>query len=135
MPLSVNIYAEQKVSANPFTVGKSEEGIYEVLGIIPQSFLTDYRYQSVLRGIIGHELSHIVRGDCDKKRKNFLKKIGKLPLIGKSLTRFNERAVDRETIKRGLEEELYISVRYYEEAHHLNRKDHAYSANQLQKFL
>lgn len=115
-------------------VTKKVSGIYLVMGAIPSELLGSENLESVLRGLLGHELSHIALGDLDMPKGNFYMMCTSLPILGEKILEMIEKRTDRETVKRGLGKELYQERVYFEnffEQHNLPPQRYYYTSTQL----
>lgn len=81
-----------------------------ILGNLPPSFLSYSKFGLSIKGIIGHELSHVVLGHLDL-----------LPLESDKIDKIKEKMVDLETIKRGLTEEVYEARLFCEQRYRLEK--------------
>lgn len=106
-------------------------------GYLPRDLLLRDDFDLVLRGILGHELSHVIRGDhltmeesiawrlydigmreSLEGNREFLPIVmdeAKLRKFGEKYFRAMERACDEEAIKRGLGREVYCFRKYLED--------------------
>ncbi|MBI2101559.1 hypothetical protein HYT53_03010 [Candidatus Woesearchaeota archaeon] len=92
---------------------------YTVTGPMPMSLIKLNNYESILKGLLGHEFSHIVLGHNDGLRNRVYGFFSKrFRLFGSRITGATigamEKAADKETIRRGLGKELYQSTAYFE---------------------
>ena len=112
-----NLYMGVKSFRLPRTWGWSPL-FYELNGNIPEEFLNNENLESILKGALGHEFSHIAKGHAGGFKASFLDLLGHIPRIGKRIEKLveeaKEKAADRETIRRGLGPELYLTKLYSE---------------------
>ncbi len=109
--LRLERYDSELIEVN-LSVGKEFGFLYLILGHFPENIEEHPDSESILRGGIAHELSHVVLGHCDAP---LFSKMTKLPEIGKNFLEFFEKETDMETIKRGLGRDLYNSALYMEQ--------------------
>lgn len=107
---------------------------YTVYGAIPREMDEDSNLERMIKGLLGHEFSHIVRGDMNSIKDVFLRLLTKVPQIGENIELSIERAADRETVRRNLGNEFYQAMKYIEEMagrHNLKLPVRGYNSRQL----
>lgn len=116
-----------------------EDNVASVRGNLPNELVYRNDFDVIFRGLLGHELAHVVRGDHSmgelegdlycvgldgvESRRVYLPVVIdeiKLGLFGNKKFAEIERAADREAICRGLGREIYESLRYCEYTAQIN---------------
>lgn len=139
--IGIQILACDNPEMYDFRVTTWSNQTHDILGTVPRDLLED---QTVLRGMIGHELSHIVL-NIERSRRIVYQVVSQeivqqivpfIPIIGPKLKDAREKAVDRETIRRGLGYELYCSRIYWEKLRSSeNTQDSGYTGDQIKSLI
>lgn len=114
------IFTEVGITAASFAVDTvCVLGFYAIMGNLHESVLDDPNATRIIRGIMGHELSHITMGHFSQYHINLREQVYKSPALEDVLITILEREADEDTIRRGLAQELQLA-RKYEQAFNAN---------------
>lgn len=105
-----------QVKSNPFKKDK-----YNIAGYVPRNILQDENLDTIVKGLLAHEFSHISLGHSVFMRNvrdyllTSLEYLGFSWLVGNGRLESLEKAADEDVIKRGLGKELLFARYYLEE--------------------
>jgi hypothetical protein len=101
------VVIDEEISVERTGIEKWKNGPrYVIRGSLPGWTVREFAGEAIIRGVIGHELAHIARGDCDKILLSLRNLCFELPCIGRMLYRRNERRTDAFATRRGLGYEI-----------------------------
>lgn len=123
--------ADQKTLFAEVGRGINSSDGYVINGLVPEEIVRSEEGIYLLKGILGHELSHIANGDLVGFKGLVTRNLGLDNLVGKRYYDGLDKAADRTTIARGLGREL-LDARVYNEKQ-IGPCKSSYTVEQLKK--